>query len=185
MRELRLAGLPEDDNAALIQLAQAGDKEGVLDLAEELIVRQREQKQKLQAELEEARATVAAKDERADKREREIESLQAQVRRARGDLARATPDEQTERLRSLAQATAMQVRLDLTAGLDNGEAGEDCDSLYNRFMQLVEDAPQDRGRMEYMAGIVGELFTELRRLRDHFGLPIVNDHGAPDWMKGA
>lgn len=61
-RELRqYRRLPADDQAALAEVAQAGDKEAVLDLAEELIARQNKRNEQLADKL--------------DKRNREYESL--------------------------------------------------------------------------------------------------------------
>lgn len=89
-RELRqYRRLPADSQAALIEAAKAGDKDGLLDLAEELIARQAKEKAALAAEVEDARADIAAKDERAAKREREIDTLRKSLRM----LPQRAPDE--------------------------------------------------------------------------------------------
>ncbi len=71
-RELRqYRRLPEDQKLALIEVAKAGDKDGFLDLAEEMIARHAKEKESLATQVEEAKATLEAKDRvLADKNER-------------------------------------------------------------------------------------------------------------------
>jgi len=171
----------------LLELAKA-DPEVVSDLLEEgaldgdtpLSVRD------LRAALREARAEIEAKDTQADKRQRAIDKLQQQLDKAKGDRKRATPDEVTEELRSRAARAALQARGDI------GAEGEDVDSLYGRFAELREHAIDAGGpdgigdeHDAFMGGLIGELMVELRRVRDAFGLPIINDYGAPGWVEGA
>lgn len=185
-RELRqFRRLPDDSKEALIEAAKSGDKEGLLDLAEELIARQAKEKAALAEEITEARADLVAKDERAAKRERDIEALQKEVRALKDQRRRAAPDEAAEALRSRANLAALQVRADISA------QGEEDDSLHARFAALREQAINadadgaGDAHDAFMAAVIGELLGELRRLRDAFGLPIVADHGAPDWQRGA
>lgn len=185
-RELRqFRRLPADSQEALIEAAKAGDKEGLLDLAEELIARQQKEKSELAEQLEDAQADIQAKDDRAAKRERDLEALQKQVRQLKGQRSRAGASETLLGLREYTDMTALQTRMDI------GAQGEDADSLYERFRALREYAIEQAGPDgagdefdQYMGGIIGELMSELRRLRDAFGLPIVADHGAPDWQQG-
>lgn len=71
-RELRqYRKLPEDQKQALIEVAKAGDKEGFVELAEEIIAKHAKEKEQLTAQVEEAQATLEAKDRvLADKNER-------------------------------------------------------------------------------------------------------------------
>lgn len=182
-RELRqFRRLPADSQEALIEAAKAGDKDGLLDLAEELIARQQKEKAELAEQLDEARADIEAKDDRAAKRERDIENLQKKLRQAKLERQRAEPDETAAELRSRASAAALQVRADI------GATGDDVESLQERIAALCEHAAGAGGDGDehhpFMGALIGELFSELRRVRDAFGLPIVNDHGAPDWQQG-
>lgn len=139
----------------------------------------------LRRAVRDARADIEAKDDRAAKRERDIEKLQKQLRQAKLERERAAPEETLAKLRERTAAAVLQTRLDISA------QGEDADSLYERFAQLREYAVNTDGdnagdgQDAYMAGVIGELMGELRRVRDAFGLPAVNDHGAPDWLKDA
>ena len=62
-RELRqYRKLPEDQKQALIEVAKAGDKEGFVELAEEIIAKHAKEKEALATQVEEANATLEAKD---------------------------------------------------------------------------------------------------------------------------
>ncbi|MBD9395750.1 hypothetical protein [Acidovorax sp. ACV01] len=62
-RELRqYRKLPEDQRAALIEVAKKGDKESFVELAEEIISKHAKEKETLAAQVEEAAASLEAKD---------------------------------------------------------------------------------------------------------------------------
>ena len=62
-RELRqYRKLPEDEKQALIEVAKAGDKEGFVDLAEEIFAKHAREKSELAAQSKKDRAELAAKD---------------------------------------------------------------------------------------------------------------------------
>lgn len=62
-RELRqYRRLPEDQKQALIEVAKAGDKEGFVELAEEIIARHAKEKERLAAQAQADRAALDAKD---------------------------------------------------------------------------------------------------------------------------
>jgi hypothetical protein len=174
---LELAVLDDDELAAL----ESGESVAgiTLDDVERMGASQ------LRQALRDARADIDAKDDRAAKRERDIEKLQKQLRQAKLERQRATPAETQAVLRDRVTSALLQVRADISAH------GEDADSLFERFSELrahaVDAGDADSSGDEhdqYMAGIIGELMGELRRVRDAFGLPIVNDHGAPSWAQG-
>ncbi|MBV5296313.1 MAG: hypothetical protein JZU58_28570 [Curvibacter lanceolatus] len=79
MRQYRK--LPEDQKLALIEVAKTGDKESFVELAEEIISRHAKEKEALTAQVEEAAASLEAKDRvLADKNER-INKLEEQTSR--------------------------------------------------------------------------------------------------------
>lgn len=81
-RELRqYRKLPADSRSALAAAAQTGDKDGLLELAEELIARQLKDKEALAAANAEQAATLAA-------RERVIEDKDGELNKLREKLAR-------------------------------------------------------------------------------------------------
>ena len=177
-RMIELAQLPPEQFQELAEHGQTGEL-----ALDEVAVMSRDE---LRAAVREARADMQAKDDRAAKRESDIEALQKQVRQLKGQRTKATPGETALELRQFATTAALQVRADISAH------GEDADSLRERFAELREHAINEGGAEsmgdehdQFMAGLIGELLGELRRVRDAFGLPIVNDHGAPDWQQGA
>ena len=79
-RELRqYRKLPEDQKQALIEVAKAGDKEGFVELAEEIIARHAKEKEALAAQVQEAQATLEAKDRVLQTRAELIGKLEEQV----------------------------------------------------------------------------------------------------------
>lgn len=169
-----LLSLPQEQFA---ELATEGEIDGLtLEDVERMTVRE------LREAVREARADMHSKDERAAKREAEIDALQKELRKARNERARAKPDDELKTLREKVSGVALQARADIAA------QGDDVDSLFERFTQLREKAVQlglDATEQDlFMAGLIGELMGDLRFVRDSMGLPIVNDHGAPDWAQG-
>ena len=79
-RELRqYRKLPEDQKQALIEVAKAGDKEGFVELAEEIIAKHAKEKEALAAQMQEAQATLEAKDRVLQSRAELIGKLEEQV----------------------------------------------------------------------------------------------------------
>ena len=79
-RELRqYRKLPEDQKQALIEVAKAGDKEGFVELAEEIIAKHAKEKEALAAQVQEAQATLEAKDRVLQSRAELIGKLEEQV----------------------------------------------------------------------------------------------------------
>ena len=79
-RELRqYRKLPEDQKQALIEVAKAGDKEGFVELAEEIIAKHAKEKEALATRVEEAQATLEAKDRVLQSRAELIGKLEEQV----------------------------------------------------------------------------------------------------------
>ncbi len=137
----------------------------------------------LRAAVREARADIEAKDSRSQDRERRIERLEKELRKARGERARATPDQVSTKLRDRVQIAAQQLRCDIVARSD----GDDVSSLSQAIHELRAHAAEQGDASAhdvYLGGLIGELLTELRVLRDQHCLPIVRDHGDPAWMTG-
>ena len=47
----------------------------------------------------------------------------------------------------------------------------------------LNDAPDQEGKAQFMAGLVGQLIADLIQLRDEFNLADVVGDGQPDWQK--
>ena len=79
-RELRqYRKLPEDQKLALIEVAKAGDKEGFVELAEEIIAKHAKEKEQLTAQAAESAATLEAKDRMLADRAERINRLEEQT----------------------------------------------------------------------------------------------------------
>ena len=161
---IELLSLPEDQFTELAETGETGELS--LDDVAKMTVRD------LREAVREARADIDAKDERAADRERKIEALQKELRKAKGQRERAMPEERATELRTLTTTTQMHLVAAMHAH------GDDADTLFERFRSLREaaEAAGDAGEHDdFMAGLVGDLLGQLRRLRDTFGLPPIND----------
>jgi hypothetical protein len=166
---IELLSLPEDQ---FQELAIDGETDGLK--VDELAGLSRDQ---LRAKLREAREDIAAKEERAAKREKEIERLEGNLRKAKRAFKDAPVDEQLGVLRDAANQCVLALRAKIAA-VGAGSRGEPVDSLRTHLQALVEhgDANGDDQR-DFAGAIIGELLVELRKLRDsdELTLPIYND----------
>jgi hypothetical protein len=88
-RELRqFRKLPEDQKTALIEVAQTGDKDSFLELAEELIAKHAKEKEAAQAKLDaaqkqlaDAHATLEAKDQLLTTRNKKLDELTVELKK--------------------------------------------------------------------------------------------------------
>lgn len=100
-RELRqYRALPADERGALAELAQTGDKEAVLDLAEELIARQAAEKQKLEKQLENKAQEYETASQRAARLGEQLDKAKAKA----ALIPRMRPDEKANEILSELQA---------------------------------------------------------------------------------
>lgn len=168
-----LLSLPEDQFA---ELAEEGETNGLKrDDIEKMTVRE------LRQAVREAREDLAAKDQRAGIREREIERVGKELRKARRLLDEATPEQTTQELRQHASAAALDVRAKIVT------RGEDVSSLRTRAEQLLShgrDTGVDQG--VFLAGLFAEIERDLAALRDELGIAVaVAADATPEWLAQA
>lgn len=102
-RELRqFRRLPEDEKTALIEVAQSGDKDSFIDLAEGIIGKHIKEKAELNKKLEEAKAGLEAKDVVAEANAKRINQLQEKA----ALIKKLPPDERAQQARSEASKYA-------------------------------------------------------------------------------
>lgn len=175
-RELsQLRRVPDDERAALVEVAKAGTAEQLRELAEQLIQKHLQEKQQLETQLRESHEDITTKDERASKREKDIERLEGKVRKVTRELKDADPDDVATKLREAVVGCSLGIRGQILA---YAEKGEPVHSLRTHFAALVEHGETTGvDHKDFLAGVIGELLGDLRRLRDRdeFLLPIVND----------
>lgn len=100
-RDLRqFRRLAADDQSALAEIAKTGDKEAVLDLAEELIARQAAEKQKLEKQLENKAQEYETASQRAAKLGEQLDKAKAKA----ALIPRMRPDEKANEILSELQA---------------------------------------------------------------------------------
>jgi flagellar motility protein MotE (MotC chaperone) len=170
MRDLR--GLPSDELTALVEAAKDADKETVLDLAEELIVKQKLDKQKLQDELQEARADLEAKEQRITKLSDDLNKEHEKLSKAQRKWKSATPDERQKILQhAVADAEAA-----IIADLGNAKNG-----LRAAVIALAEHCHEEGLECgEFLGDTFGRLLNAVRMVRDDERagvVPIVHDQG--------
>lgn len=166
MRQYRK--LPEDQKLALIEVAKVGDKESFLDLAEEIITRHAKEKEELSGQLVEAQAEKLAIEKVLETKSNRINQLERDNQRIKTMPA----DKAAAALRM--EATAM---VHDAQGLISGKL--------RAALEALNDAPDADGKALFMAGMVGQLISDLVTLRDEFNLPDVIGDGTPDWQQWA
>lgn len=177
-----LKALPAEDREVVVRALEAGaDRETVIEQLVTLTERQIAQKAKLTEELREAREDLAAKDQRAGIREREIERVSKELRKARRALDEATPEQTALDLRQHASAAALDVRAKIVA------RGDEVSSLRTRAEQLLShgrDTGVDQG--VFLAGLFAEIERDLAALRDELGIAVaVAADATPEWLAQA
>ena len=110
-------GLPEDSHAVLLEAAEQGDRDHLVDLAEDLLARERERAERATGELAEAIANGEAKDRLLRRRAEELDAARVELERARRRIDTAPPEQAEQELRIEAQAIAIDIESAITTRL--------------------------------------------------------------------
>lgn len=161
-RELRqYRRLPEDSQTALIEVAKSGDKEALLELAEDLIAKQSAEKAKLTKERDDANADAEQARTQSAERDEKIRALEKKVDTAQRKWRQAKPDDQAETLRE-------QVTLAAQAVLNALAPESDDAGLMGALLALSRHADEHGMDVRaYMGGVIAELADALDRIRAH------------------
>ncbi len=167
MREIRK--LPEDSQAALLEAARGGDKDTLLDLAEELIARHSKEKeelasQKLEAESELEAARTVCRGVRAENDRLEVEMAKLKHRHQK-----LSPSDRARELRRSVADNGLVLETSLLGALRTA-----CLALQTD----TEESGIDHAY--FVGGIVNNLEMVLQGIRDEFRLPASGDLG---WIK--
>lgn len=171
-RELRqYRKLPEDQKQALIEVAKAGDKEGFVELAEEIIAKHAKEKEQLTAQVEEAQATLEAKDRVLQTRAELIGKLEEQTARKFKPLpgSEARTAQEQALLKELDEATS-------SAFLSMHRTFKAADAALSD--SGARDAIQSRARqaVEFMA-------QQLADMAEEFGIEVdLDERITPAWL---
>ncbi|EHP1714770.1 hypothetical protein KNY73_001965 [Salmonella enterica subsp. enterica serovar Javiana] len=170
-RELRqFRKLPEDSKTALIEVAKQGDKESLLDLAEELIARQNDEKEQLAKQLADTEADLEASRKRAADLKSSRDELEDKLHEER--FKPITDNELAERTRLEATSISSKIARELMGALQGA------------FAELEKDTA-DRGvdHSSFMAGLVCEIRSELDDIVTRFSIPdMVAEVTLPAWV---
>lgn len=171
MRQYRR--LPEDAQAALIEVAKAGDKDAFVDLAEEIIAKHAKEKAELAQRLDEVNADYDAQGEVMAKKTKELDSTKQELEKHRKRIQTATPDDVIKELRTEVVALQFEVEAKILGELREG------------FSKMAEHADANgQDHRAYQADLIQQLETTLATVRSEFHLPH-HQGSAPVWMDKA
>ncbi|WP_140919148.1 hypothetical protein [Limnobaculum xujianqingii] len=176
-RELRqFRKLPEDQKTALIEVAKEGDKDTLLELAEDLIAKHSKEKEELQQqvkatkeELESNRTLTADKEARYEKLFYDKAKLEEKLqKRVKTEL----PKDSGEALRKEAITATVSAEMQIIG------------PLHQIFSALVEHSEQHNiSHNEVMTGLLCQIERALAQLRETFSLEIApGGETAPAWL---
>lgn len=170
MRQFRK--LPDDQRAALIEVAKDGDKESLVELAEELISKHTKEKETLQKERDETRADYDAQSELIARKNAELDATRQELEKTRRRIRQQTPDEAQQ-----------QLKIEVAGVL------AEFDSLLKTKLHAAMVALTDHGaqtgtdQRSYMHSLVRHVETELAQLKEQIGLDDADLlEQEPDWM---
>jgi hypothetical protein len=167
-RQLRqLSKSPEEPKLALIEAAQQGDKDQLLDLAEQLLAHHAAERQTLAAERARLNEELDHERERVSERDKTIERQATEISRERDAKMRAlraiseqAPDEQREALRAYVLKAAGMIK----AYTNPGECAEHS-TLAATFRDLQAYARESNvgepDENEFIEGVVNDLIDSL------------------------
>lgn len=172
-RELRqYRQLPQDQQAALVEVAKAGDKEAFVELAEEIIARHAQEKAALGRRLEEATADYSAQSELMAKKSSELDDARQALERSRQQVQAMPADEVAKALRAEVTAIGFEVEAFVLGPLREG------------FAKLAALAADGEDHRAFQAGLIGQLEVTLGTVRSEFNL-LSAANGNAAWLTAA
>lgn len=155
-RDLRkFRKLPTDQRTALLEAAKEGDKDSLLDLAEELITRHAKENADAQGQLTAKDKLLADKQLKIENQNKELDELGRKAR----FVATASPDERYEGIRTELLAHAV------------GIEGALANKLRPAFTALKEHLAEHGGECDaYLSSALGQIERAVREIREDFGL---------------
>lgn len=171
MRQYRR--LPEDAQAALIEVAKAGDKEAFVDLAEEIISKHAKEKTELTQRLDEVNADYEAQGEVMANKTKELDSTKQELKKLQKRIQTATPDDVIKELRTEVVALQFEVEAKILGELREG------------FTKMAEHAAEHgQDHRDYQANLIKQLEITLATVRSEFHLP-EHQSDTPVWQTQA
>jgi hypothetical protein len=172
-RELRqFRKLPADQKQALIEIAKAGDKEGFVELAEEIISKHSKEKEQLSADLEEARADYDAQGQLLKKTREELDQTKLALDKAKYRIITQKPDDVEHQLRTETAAIAAEI-----------------DALFKNKLFFAAQALMKHGgntstdQHSYLGTMISYLERQLEQLKEQYSLQDSLYEEEPSWMR--
>mgnify|MGYP006889688710 FL=1 len=168
---IELLSLPDDQFTELAVTGEAGDLS--IDEIEAMSTRE------LREAIREARADIAAKDERNQKLTEAVERAKENEAKAKRKWQAGTPDEQLQTLLRELEGAANSVRFAIAAGSE--EVG-----LSAAIIAVINHAEDNNLNVDaQVAGVISDLINDLRTVRDHdlVGAPILMDRRLAEWQQ--
>jgi hypothetical protein len=165
-RELRtLRALPDDSKTALLEVAKSGNKEQLLDLAEELIARQETQKKKLADERDKALNDYESRQQVIQATKNENASLKEKLAR----IPREKPDEKGKAMVLEIGATAIAAATEVKQLVKGAQM-----LLEHAVEHGIDQADYKAAIEHHTAGLVGEI-ADLMSLFEVAGMTTMPD----------
>lgn len=168
MRQYRR--LPDDQKAALIEVAQSGDKDAFVDLAEEIIAKHAKEKDELTKRLDDTNADYEAQAEVMAKKTADLDKTKQELEKLRKRIQSQPASEVVIELRQEATAVAYEAETTIRGALREG---------FSKLAEL-QGAEGDEQRA-FAASLVRQLEITLAEVRSEFHLP-ADLESSPVWM---
>jgi hypothetical protein len=171
MRQYRR--LPEDQQAALIEVAKAGDKDAFIDLAEEIITKHAKEKEELTLRLDETNADYEAQSEVMAKKTAELDKTKQELEKTRKRIQSLPANEVAKELRQEVAAVAYEAEANILGSLREG------------FTKLEAHAVESgEDHRTFKAALIRQLELTLASVRSEFHLP-EHQGDTPVWLNQA
>jgi hypothetical protein len=164
--------LPQDQQAALIEVAKVGDKEAFVELAEEIMARHAKEKEVLGQRLDESKANYAAQSEVMARKTGELDKVRRELESTRKQIQVMPVDETAKALRGEVAAIAFEAEANVLGPLREG------------FAKLEALSVGGEDHRAFKAGLIRQLELSLGAVRSEFHLlePVA---GAAVWLTPA
>jgi hypothetical protein len=164
--------LPQDQQAALIEVAKVGDKEAFVELAEEIMARHAKEKEVLGQRLDESKANYAAQSEVMARKTGELDKARRELESTRKQIQVMPVDETAKALRGEVAAIAFEAEANVLGPLREG------------FAKLEALSVGGEDHRAFKAGLIRQLELSLGAVRSEFHLlePVA---GAAVWLTRA
>lgn len=169
MREIRK--LPDASQVALLEAAREGDKETLLDLAEQLIAKHAKEKEELVKQKLDAEGDLEAARTVSSSVRTERDQLQVELAKLENRRQRLSPPDRAKALRKAIADEGLSLEVSVLG------------TLRSACIELKKDTEESGiNHSAFIAGIVRTLELALKSVRDEFDLPSDADF---EWLREA